>query len=162
MLLFFDFERLLWNQTTGSTGPAARLAQVLDCFATVELVMIRWSVGPFRTVDDLRKEVPELGNHFRHLAHRPVRSDLFPEREITGSLRKLRQLYWAAVVHERLAGGYISTAQSSGAPLVLCSNGFNDSDAERLSLALCRIVHDEHLASADHVFYPQKELSCDS
>ena len=57
MLLFFDFGRLLWGHTIGTHGPAARLARVLDDFPSVELVMIRWTVGTLRSIDDVRGEV---------------------------------------------------------------------------------------------------------
>ena len=50
MLLFFDFGRLLWGHTIGAHGPAARLARVLDDFPSVELVMIRWTVGTLRRI----------------------------------------------------------------------------------------------------------------
>lgn len=162
MLLFFDFGRLLWGHTIGEHGPAARLARVLDDFPTVELVMIRWTVGTLRSIEDVRGEVPELSNHLQHLAHRPIRADAYPEREITSTLRRRKQLYWAAVVHERLAGGYIRTAQSSGAPLLLCRNGFDDEAADRLRAALERVVSTEAFVSADHGFFKAKETACAS
>ena len=162
MLLFFDFGRLLWGHTIGEHGPAARLANVLDDFPTVELVMIRWTVGTLRSIDDVRGEVPELGDHLQHLAHRPIRADAYPEREITSTLRRLKQLYWVAVVHERLAGGYIRTAQSSGAPLLLCRNGFDDEAADRLRTALERVVSAEAFVSTDHGFSKAKETACAS
>lgn len=162
MLLFFDFGRLLWGHTIGEHGPAARLARVLDDFPSVELVMIRWTVGTLRTIDDVRDEVPELTDHLQHLAHRPIRAEAYPEREVTSTLRRMKQLYWVAVVHERLAGGYIRTAQSSGAPIVLCRNGFNDEAADRLRAALERVVSTETFVSTDHGFSKQKELSCAS
>ena len=162
MLLFFEFDRLLWGHTIGTHGPAARLASVLDDFPAVELVMLRWTVGTLRTIDDVRGEVPELGDHIKHLSHRPVRSDVFHEREITSTLRRMKQLYWVAVVHERLAGGYIRTAQSSGAPIVLCRNGFDDEAASRLRDALERVVSAEAFVSADHGFFKSKETICAS
>ena len=162
MLLFFDFGRLLWGHTIGTHGPAARLARVLDDFPSVELVMIRWTVGTLRSIDDVRGEVPELSDHLQHLAHRPIRADAYPEREITSTLRRRKQLYWAAVVHERLAGGYIRTAQSSGAPIVLCRNGFDDEAASRLRDALERVVSAEAFVSADHGFFKSKETACAS
>jgi hypothetical protein len=162
MLLFFDFGRLLWGHTIGAHGPAARLARVLDDFPSVELVMIRWTVGTLRSIDDVRGEVPELSDHLQHLAHRPIRADAYPEREITSTLRRRKQLYWVAVVHERLAGGYIRTAQSSGAPLLLCRNGFDDEAADRLRAALERVVSAEALVSVDHGFFKSKETACAS
>ena len=140
MLLFVQFDRLLWGKHIGEDGPAARLARVLDDFPTVELVLIRWAIGPIRNMEEVRGELPELGDRIKHLAHRPVRSDVFPEREITSTLRRMKQLFWAAVVHERLAGGYIRTAQSSGAPLVLCPRAFDDEAANRLRCALHRTM----------------------
>ena len=162
MLLFFDFDRLLWGHTIGEHGPAARLARVLDDFPTVELVIIRWTVGTLRSIEDVRGEVPELSDHLQHLAHRPIRADAYPEREITSTLRRRKQLYWAAVVHERLAGGYIRTAQSSGAPLLLCRNGFDDEAADRLRAALERVVSAEAFVSTDHGFFKAKETACAS
>lgn len=162
MLLFFDFGRLLWGHTIGAHGPAARLARVLDDFPSVELVMIRWTVGMLRSIDDVRGEVPELSDHLQHLAHRPIRADAYPEREITSTLRRRKQLYWVAVVHERLAGGYIRTAQSSGAPLLLCRNGFDDEAADRLRAALERVVSAEAFVSVDHGFFKSKETACAS
>ena len=162
MLLFFDFGRLLWGHTIGAHGPAARLARVLDDFPTVELVMIRWTVGTLRSIEDVRGEVPELSDHLQHLAHRPIRADAYPEREITSTLRRRKQLYWVAVVHERLAGGYIRTAQSSGAPLLLCRNGFDDEAADRLRAALERVVSAEAFVSVDHGFFKSKETACAS
>ena len=162
MLLFFDFGRLLWGHTIGAHGPAARLARVLDDFPSVELVMIRWTVGTLRSIEDVRGEVPELSDHLQHLAHRPIRADAYPEREITSTLRRRKQLYWAAVVHERLAGGYIRTAQSSGAPLLLCRNGFDDEAADRLRAALERVVSAEAFVSVDHGFFKSKETACAS
>lgn len=162
MLLFFEFDRLLWGHTIGEHGPAARLASLLKDFPAVELVMLRWTVGTLRTIHDVRGEVPELGDHIKHLSHRPVRSDVFHEREITSTLRRMKQLYWVAVVHERLAGGYIRTAQSSGAPLILCRNGFDDEAADRLRAALERVVRAEAFVSADHGFFKSKETICAS
>ena len=46
MLLFVQFDRLLWGKHIGEDGPAARLARVLDDFPSVELVLIRWAIGP--------------------------------------------------------------------------------------------------------------------
>lgn len=160
MLLFFEFDRLLWSHHIGEHGPAARLARVLDEFPTVELVMIRWAIGPIRDMEDVRGELPELGTHVKHLSHRPMHSDVLHEREITSTLRRLKQIYWAAVVHERLAGGYLRTAQSSGAPLVLCRNGFDEEAADRLRVALERVVGAEAFVSADHGFSKPKEFSC--
>ncbi|MGA3940472.1 hypothetical protein ACI2TU_04555 [Ralstonia nicotianae] len=162
MLLFFEFDRLLRGHHIGERGPAARLARVLDEFPTVELVMIRWAIGPIRGMEDVQGELPELGNRVRHLSHRSVRSEVFHEREITSTLRRLKQIYWAAVVHERQAGGYLRTAQSSGAPLVLCRNGFDDEAACRLRVALERVVSAEAFVSADHGFSNPKEFSCAS
>ena len=162
MLLFVQFDRLLWGKHIGEDGPAARLARVLDDFPTVELVMIRWAVGPIRDMEEVRGELPELGDRIKHLAHRPVRSDVFPEREITSTLRRMKQLFWAAVVHERLAGGYIRTAQSSGAPLVLCPRAFDDEAADRLRCALERVVSTEAFVSTDHGFFKAKEAVCAS
>ena len=162
MLLFFDFGRLLWGHTIGEHGPAARLARVLDDFPLVELVMIRWTVGTLRSIDDVRGEAPELSDHLQHLAHRPIRADAYPEREITSPLRRMKQIYWAAVVHERLAGGYIRTAQSSGAPLVLCRRAFDDEAADRLRVALERVASTEAFVSADHGFCKAKEAVCAS
>lgn len=160
MLLFVQFDRLLWGKHIGEDGPAARLARVLDEFPTVELVMIRWAIGPIRDMEEVRGELPELGERIKHLAHRPVRSDVFPEREITSTLRRMKQIYWAAVVHERLAGGYIRTAQSSGAPLVLCRRAFDDEAADRLRVALERVASTEAFVSADHGFFKAKETAC--
>lgn len=162
MLLFVQFDRLLWGKHIGEDGPAARLARVLDDFPTVELVLIRWAIGPIRNMEEVRGELPELGDRIKHLAHRPVRSDVFPEREITSTLRRMKQLFWAAVVHERLAGGYIRTAQSSGAPLVLCSRAFDDEAADRLRCALERVVSTEAFVSTDHGFFKAKETACAS
>jgi len=124
MILFFDFERLLYGQTIGDIGPAARLAKVLMPYPQVDLVLTRWRIGSMRSVDDVRGELPELGDRINDVAHRPVRSDEQPEREITGTLRRTRQLYWAAVVPNWEAQGYIEQATRSGAPLILCRNGF--------------------------------------
>ena len=124
--------------------------------------MIRWTVGTLRSIDDVRGEVPELSDHLQHLAHRPIRADAYPEREITSTLRRRKQLYWVAVVHERLAGGYIRTAQSSGAPLLLCRNGFDDEAADRLRAALERVVSAEAFVSVDHGFFKSKETACAS
>ena len=162
MILFFDFERLLHGQTIGDIGPAARLAKVLMPYPQVDLVLTRWRIGAMRSVDDVRGEVPELGERIKYLAHRPVRSDVFPEREITSTLRRMKQIYWAAVVHERLAGGYIRTAQSSGAPLVLCRRAFDDEAADRLRVALVRVASTEAFVSADHGFCKAKETACAS
>lgn len=162
MLLFFEFDRLLSGQQIGQHGPAARLAQVLDEFPTVELVMIRWAVSSIRDMDDLRGELPELGERIKHLSHRPIRSDVFHEREITSTLRRMKQIYWAAVVHERLAGGYIRTAQSSGAPLLLCRNGFDGEAATQLRSALQRVVALETFVSTDRGFFKAKEPVCAS
>lgn len=162
MLLFVQFDRLLWGKHIGEDGPAARLARVLDDFPTVELVLIRWAIGPIRDMEEVRGELPELGHRIKHLSHRPIRSDVFHEREITGTLRRLKQIYWAAVVHERLAGGYIRTAQNSGAPLVLCRRAFDDEAADRLRVALQRVVSTEAFVSADHGFSRTKEAACAS
>lgn len=160
MLLFVQFDSLLWGKHIGEDGPAARLARVLDDFPSVELVMIRWAIGPIRDMEEVRGELPELGERIKYLAHRPVRSDVFPEREITSTLRRMKQIYWAAVVHERLAGGYIRTAQSSGAPLVLCRRAFDDEAADRLRVALERVTSTEAFVSADHGFCKAKEAVC--
>jgi len=88
MILFFDFERLLYGQTIGDIGPAARLAKVLT-----------------------------------------------------------RQLYWAAVVPNWDAQGYIAQATRSGAPLILCPCGFDEEAAQRLQAALARVVFNEELVS---------------
>lgn len=162
MLLFFEFDRLLCGHHIGELGPAARLARVLDEFPTVELVMIRWAIGSIRSMEDVRGELPELGNRLKHLSHRPVRSEVLHEREITSTLRRLKQIYWVAVVHERRAEGYLRTAQSSGAPLVLCRSGFDDEAASRLRVALARVVCAEKFVSADHGFSKLKEFSCAS
>ena len=162
MLLFVQFDRLLWGKHIGEDGPAARLARVLDDFPTVELVLIRWAIGPIRNMEEVRGELPELGDRIKHLAHRPVRSDVFPEREITSTLRRMKQLFWAAVVHERLAGGYVRTAQSSGAPLVLCPRAFDDEAADRLRCALERVVSTEAFVSTDPGFFKAKETTCAS
>ena len=74
----------------------------------------------------------------------------------------MKQIYWAAVVHERLAGGYIRTAQSSGAPLVLCRRAFDDEAADRLRVALERVVSTEAFVSTDHGFFKAKETTCAS
>lgn len=92
MLLFVQFDRLLWGKHIGEDGPAARLARVLDDFPTVELVMIRWAVGPIRTWKRCAASGPRLGERIKHLAHRPVRSDVFPEREITSTSRRMKQI----------------------------------------------------------------------
>lgn len=113
MILFFDFERLLHGQAIGDIGPAARLANVLTPFPQVDLVLTRWRIGSMRSVADVRGEVPELGDRINDVAHRPVRSDERPEREITGTLRRTRQLYWAAVVPDGDAQGYIEQASRS-------------------------------------------------
>lgn len=162
MLLFVQFDRLLWGKHIGEHGPAARLARVLDDFPTVELVLIRWAIGPIRNMEEVRGELPELGDRIKHLSHRPIRSDVFHEREITSTLRRMKQLFWAAVVHERLAGGYIRTAQSSGAPLVLCPRAFDDEAADRLRCALERVVSTEAFVSTDHGFFKAKETTCAS
>ena len=107
MILFFDFERLLHGQAIGDIGPAARLAKVLMPYQQVDLVLTRWRIGAMRSIKDVRGEVPELGDRINDVAHRPVRSDEQPEREITGTLRRTRQLYWAAVVPDGDAQGYI-------------------------------------------------------
>ena len=73
MILFFDFERLLYGQTIGDIGPAARLAKVLIPFPQVDLVLTRWRIGAMRSVDDVRGEVPELGERINDVAYRPVR-----------------------------------------------------------------------------------------
>jgi hypothetical protein len=78
MILFFDFERLLYGQTIGDIGPAARLAKVLMPYPQVDLVLTRWRIGAMRSVDDVRGEVPELGERINDVAHRPVRSDEQP------------------------------------------------------------------------------------
>ena len=147
MILFFDFERLIYGQTIGDTGPAARLAKVLMPYPQVDLVLTRWRIGSMRSVDDVRGEVPELGDRINDVAHRPVRSDEQPEREITGTLRRTRQLYWVAVVPDGDAQGYIEQATRSGAPLILCRNGFDDEAAQRLQAALARVVRNEELVS---------------
>lgn len=147
MILFFDFERLIYGQTIGDIGPAARLAKALTPFPQVDLVLTRWRIGSMRSVDDVRGEVPELGDRINDVAHRPVRSDAQPEREITGTLRRTRQLYWAAVVPDGDAQGYIEQATRSGAPLILCRNGFDDEAAQRLQAALARVVRNEELVS---------------
>lgn len=147
MILFFDFERLLYGQTIGDSGPAARLANVLTPFPQVDLVLTRWRIGSMRSVADVRGEVPELGDRINDVAHRPVRSDEQPEREITGTLRRTRQLYWAAVVPNGYAQGYIEQAGRSGAPLILCRSGFDDEAAQRLQAALARVVFNEELVS---------------
>jgi hypothetical protein len=61
MILFFDFERLLYGQTIGDIGPAARLAKVLMPYPQVDLVLTRWRIGAMRSIKDVRGEVPELG-----------------------------------------------------------------------------------------------------
>ena len=66
MLLFFDFDRLLWGHTIGTSGqrPGSR-----ECWTTSRRsswCMIRWTVGTLRTIDDVRGEVPELGDHIKH------------------------------------------------------------------------------------------------
>ena len=147
MILFFDFERLLYGQTIGDIGPAARLAKVLMPYPQVDLVLTRWRIGAMRSVDDVRGEVPELGERINDVAHRPVRSDEQPEREITGTLRRTRQLYWAAVVPNWEAQGYIEQATRSGAPLILCPSGFDEEAAQRLQAALARVVCNEELVS---------------
>lgn len=147
MILFFDFERLMHGQAIGDIGPAARLAEVLMPYPQVDLVLTRWRIGSIRTVDDVRGEVPELGDRINDVAHRPVRSDEQPEREITGTLRRSRQLYWAAVVPDKHAQGYIEQASRSGAPLILCRDGFDESAAQRLQAALARVVRNEELVS---------------
>ena len=147
MILFFDFERLLHGQAIGDIGPAARLANVLTPFPQVDLVLTRWRIGSMRSVADVRGEVPELGDRINDVAHRPVRSDERPEREITGTLRRTRQLYWAAVVPDGDAQGYIEQAARSGAPLILCRNDFDDEAAQRLQAALARVVRNEELVS---------------
>ena len=147
MILFFDFEQLLHGQTIGDIGPAARLAKVLMPYPQVDLVLTRWRIGSMRSVDDVRGLVPELGDRINDVAHRPVRSDEKPEREITGTLRRTRQLYWAAVVPNWDAQGYIVQANRSGAPLILCRNGFDDEAAQRLQAALARVVRNEELVS---------------
>ena len=113
MILFFDFERLLHGQAIGDIGPAARLAKVLMPYPQVDLVLTRWRIGAMRSIKDVRGEVPELGDRINDVAHRPVRSDEQPEREITGTLRRTRQLYWAAVVPNWDAQGYIEQATRS-------------------------------------------------
>ncbi len=163
MLLFFQFDRLLWGTRIGADGPAARLARVLDDFPTVELVMLRWNIGPIRDIEAVRGELPELGNHIRHLCHRPMHVHAHPEREITATLRRMKQLYWAAAVHQRQAvDGYIRTAQSSGAPLVLCPNGFDEDAATRLRAALHRVASTEEYVSRDHWFFNRQEAACAS
>lgn len=163
MLLFVQFDRLLWGKHIGEDGPAARLARVLDDFPTVELVMLRWSIGPIRDITGVRGELPELGDHIRHLCHRPMHAHAHPEREITSTLRRMKQLFWAAVVHQRQAvDGYVRTAQSSGAPLVLCPNGFDEDAAARLHAALHRVASMEEYLSRDHWFVHPKEAACDS
>lgn len=163
MLLFFDFGRLLWGRRIGPDGPAARLARVLDDFASVELVMIRWAIGPIRVIDDVRGELPELGNHIRHLCHRPMHAHAHPEREITSTLRRMRQLYWVACVHQRQpVDGYVRTTQSSGAPLVLCPNGFDEDAAARLRAALHRVASAEEYVSRDHWSFNRQEEACAS
>jgi phosphoglycolate phosphatase-like HAD superfamily hydrolase len=157
MILFFDFERLLYGQTIGDIWPAARLAKVLMPYPQVDLVLtrwrigaMRWRIGAMRSVDDVRGEVPELGElgeRINDVAHRPVRSDEQPEREITGTLRRSRQLYWAAVVPVGDTQGYIEQATRSGAPLILCPSGFDDEAAQRLQAALARVVCTEELVS---------------
>ena len=147
MILFFDFERLLYGQTIGDIGPAARLAKVLMPYPQVDLVLTRWRIGAMRSVDDVRGEVPELGERINDVAHRPVRSDEQPEREITGTLRRSRQLYWAAVVPVGDTQGYIEQATRSGAPLILCPSGFDAEAAQRLQAALARVVCTEELVS---------------
>ena len=147
MILFFDFERLLHGQAIGDIGPAARLANVLTPFPQVDLVLTRWRIGSMRSVADVRGEVPELGDRINDVAHRPVRAAEHPEREITGTLRRTRQLYWAAVVPDGDAQGYIEQATRSGAPLILCRNGFDDEAAQRLQAALARVVFNEELVS---------------
>lgn len=147
MILFFDFERLLYGQAIGDIGPAARLANVLTPFPQVDLVLTRWRISSMRSVADVRGEVPELGDRINDVAHRPVRSDERPEREITGTLRRTRQLYWAAVVPDGDAQGYIEQATRSGAPLILCRNGFDDEAAQRLQAALARVIRNEELVS---------------
>ena len=147
MILFFDFERLLYGQTIGDIGPAARLAKVLIPYPQVDLVLTRWRIGAMRSVDDVRGEVPELGERINDVAYRPVRSDEQPEREITGTLRRTRQLYWAAVVPVGDTQGYIEQATRSGAPLIQCLNGFDDEAAQRLQAALARVVFNEELVS---------------
>ncbi len=147
MILFFDFERLLYGQTIGDLGPAARLAKVLMPYPQVHLVMTRWRIGAMRSIEDVRGEVPELGERISDVAHRPVRSDEQPEREITGTLRRSRQLYWAAVVPVGDTQGYIEQATRSGAPLILCPSGFDEEAAQRLQAALARVVCNEELVS---------------
>jgi|GEM_PF-1785940 len=147
MILFFDFERLLYGQTVGDTGPAARLAKVLMPYPQVDLVLTRWRIGAIRSVADVRGEVPELGERINDVAHRPVRSGEQPEREITGTLRRTPQLYWAAVVPHWEAQGYIEQATRSGAPLILCPSGFDEEAARRLQAALARVVCNEELVS---------------
>lgn len=162
MLLFFQFDRLLWGTRIGQDGPAARLARVLDDFQTVELVMLRWSIGPVRDITEVRGELPELGDHIRHLCHRPMHAHAHPEREITSTLRRMRQLYWVACVHQRQpVDGYLRTAQSSGAPLVLCPNGFDEDAAMRLRAALHRVASAEEYVSRDRSFH-RKEEACAS
>lgn len=147
MILFFDFERLLHGQAIGDIGPAARLAKVLMPYPQVDLVLTRWRIGAMRSIKDVRGEVPELGDRINDVAHRPVRSDEQPEREITGTLRRTRQLYWAAVVPNWDAQGYIQQATRSGAPLILCPCGFDEEAAQRLQAALARVVFNEELVS---------------
>ena len=65
----------------------------------------------------------------------------------TGTLRRTRQLYWAAVVPNWDAQGYIQQATRSGAPLILCPCGFDEEAAQRLQAALARVVFNEELVS---------------
>ena len=63
------------------------------------------------------------------------------------TLRRTRQLYWAAVVPNWEAQGYIEQATRSGAPLILCPSGFDEEAAQRLQAALARVVCNEELVS---------------
>ncbi len=88
MILFFDFERLLYGQTIGDVGPAARLAKVLTPYPQVDLVLTRWRIGAMRSIKDVRGEVPELGDRINDVASQPVWSGEPPESEINGPMLK--------------------------------------------------------------------------
>lgn len=158
MILFFDFERLLYGQPSGA---AELLGEVLHDYPDVSLVLTRWSVGGVRTLDEVRSVLPAgLAACVSAVAHRPVHSDVLREREISGTLRRTRQSFWAAVVPERLGGGYVELAKNSGAPLVLCRDGFNDEAAMRLRVGLDKVLEIEGWASGALSTHSQGEKTC--
>ncbi len=121
---------------------------MLTNYPDLPLILTRWAVGGVRSLVDSRSVLPrELAERVTDVAHRPVRSNILCEREISGTLRRARQTFWMAVVPERLAGGYLELAQPSGVPLVLCRNGFNAEAAAWLCAELNKMLNIEDWTS---------------